>query len=252
MDDFQGEIAHPQEWREGLDYAGKRVVIIGSGATAVTMAPALAEQAAQVTMLQRSPTYIVSGARRDELALRMQAALPFALAAKLSRWRHILISMFQFYVARSRPEDTRQSILDGARAQLGDGFDVETHFNPPYKPWDQRVCLVPDGDFFSAMRQGKLEVVTDHIAQFEQKGIRLESGALLEADLVITATGLIMALDARHAHPGRWRGSQAGRNAHLQGRDVQPACPTWSRCSATPTPPGHCAPSWSANLSVGC
>ncbi len=194
MDDFLGEIVHPQGWHEGLDYAGKRVIVIGSGATAVTMVPALAEQAAHVTMLQRSPSYIVSGARRDKLALRMRAVLPFALAASLSRWRHILLSMFQFYIARSRPEETRKSILDGARLQLGSDFDVERHFNPRYKPWDQRVCLIPDGDLFAAIRAGKVDIVTDSIQRFEEAGIRLESGELLGADLIISATGLVMRL----------------------------------------------------------
>ena len=194
MDDFAGEIVHPQDWREGLDFAGKRVIIIGSGATAVTMAPALAETAAQVTMLQRSPSYIVSGARRDETALRLRKYLPFGAAAHFSRWRHILLSMVNFYFARSRPDATRKAILQGARMQLGRDFDVERHFNPRYDPWDQRVCLVPDGDLFASMRAGKVDIVTDGIQRFEAAGIRLESGELLEADLVISATGLVMRL----------------------------------------------------------
>lgn len=192
LDRFQGQILHPQEWRGDIDYAGARIVVIGSGATAVTMIPALAERAAQVTMLQRSPSYIVSSPARDNISLWLQANLPFRLAAWLARWRLILRQMFYFQIARSKPEQTRANMLSGVRAALGPGFDIERHFSPRYKPWDQRVCLVPDADLFKAMKAGKVEVVTEAIEGFSEAGILLESGETLPADIVITATGLVM------------------------------------------------------------
>ncbi len=192
LDRFRGQILHPQEWRQDIDYTGARIVVIGSGATAVTMIPALAERAAQVTMLQRSPSYIVSSPSRDDISLRLHAKLPFGLAAWLSRWRLILRQMFYFHIARSKPEETRANILNGARDALGPGFDIERHFNPGYKPWDQRVCLVPDADLFEAMKAGKVNVVTEAIDRFSEAGILLESGETLPADIIITATGLVM------------------------------------------------------------
>ena len=192
MDDFQGQVVHPQAWHSDIDYRGKRVVVIGSGATAVTMVPALARDAAQVTMLQRSPSYIVSMSARDELALRLQTWLPFGLGAGLTRWRLILRSLIQYRFARSNPDEARAAMLAGIRSELGNDFDIERHFNPRYQPWDQRVCLVPDGDLFKAMRAGKVQVVTDRIQRFEEAGIVLASGERLPADLIITATGLVM------------------------------------------------------------
>ncbi|MCY4466248.1 MAG: NAD(P)/FAD-dependent oxidoreductase [Chloroflexi bacterium] len=192
MDNFQGQIVHPQAWRSDLDYRDKRVVVIGSGATAVTLAPALASEAAQVTMLQRSPSYIVSMPARDEIALRLQAGLPFWLGAKLARWRLILRSMIQYHFARSKPDEARAAMLAGVRSELGSDFDIERHFSPRYQPWDQRVCLAPDGDLFKAIRDGKVAVVTDRIQRFDEAGIVLESGELLPADIIVTATGLVM------------------------------------------------------------
>lgn len=192
MDSFQGQIVHPQAWHSDLDYRGKRVVVIGSGATAVTLVPSLAREAAQVTMLQRSPSYIVSMPARDELALRLQARLPFWLGSKLTRWRLILRSMLQYHFARSKPDEARAAILEGVRSELGNDFDIERHFNPRYQPWDQRVCLVPDGDLFKAMRAGKVKVMTGRIQRFDEAGIVLESGERLPAELIVTATGLVM------------------------------------------------------------
>ncbi len=195
MEDFAGHIVHPQDWSADLDYCGKRLVIIGSGATAVTMAPALAEKAAQVTMLQRSPTYIVSGPSHDSTALRLHQRLPGKLAAPLNRWRLILRQLLQFHIARSKPKETRANILQGIRQTLGPDYpdgDLERHFSPRYDPWDQRVCLAPDGDFFQAVKTGKLAILTERIDRFAAEGIRLESGELLPADIIVTATGLRM------------------------------------------------------------
>lgn len=189
---FRGEVAHPQNWRDDLDIGGKRVIVIGSGATAVTMIPALAEGAAHVTMLQRSPTYVVSAPSRDELSLRLHKHLPFGLASWLVRWRMILRSIFYFQVARRRPGETRANMLKGIRAALGPDFDVERHFGPRYNPWDQRVCLAPDADFFEAIKAGAVSVVTQEIDRFVEDGIRLKSGETLPADIIITATGLRM------------------------------------------------------------
>jgi cation diffusion facilitator CzcD-associated flavoprotein CzcO len=188
--DFRGRIVHPQHWPDDLDHAGKRIVVIGSGATAVTLVPALAETAAQVTMLQRSPTYIVSRPSRDRLALWLQRRLAAGLAARAIRWKNVLLGIFFFSRARRRPERVRQAILRLAAEQLPDGYDVERHFSPSYDPWDQRLCLVPDGDLFAAMSAGTVAIVTDTIERFTAAGIRLASGAELAADIVVTATGL--------------------------------------------------------------
>lgn len=192
MDAFQGQIVHPQAWRSDLDYRDKRVVVIGSGATAVTLVPALAQEAAKVTMLQRSPSYIVSMPARDEVSLRLQARLPLWLGSRLARWRLILRSMIQYRFARSKPDEARAAILAGVRSELGDDFDIKRHFNPRYQPWDQRVCLAPDGDLFKAMRAGKVAVATERIQRFDEAGIVLESGEHLPADIIVTATGLVM------------------------------------------------------------
>ena len=179
MERFRGDIIHPQQWREDIDIADKRIIVIGSGATAVTMVPALAERAAHVIMLQRSPTYVVSGPSKDAAALWMQAHLPEKLAAWLARWRSILRSIYTFHLARSKPQMTRELMLSGVRAALGADYDVERHFAPRYNPWDQRVCLVPDGDLFEAINAGKVSIATDQIDSFRQDGIRLQSGDTL-------------------------------------------------------------------------
>ena len=192
--EFSGRIVHPQHWPEDLDHQGKTIVVIGSGATAVTLVPALAETAAHVTMLQRSPTYIVARPSRDRLALWLQRRLPAGLADRAIRWKNVLLGIFFFTRARKRPEWARQAILRLATEQLPPGYDVERHFSPSYNPWDQRLCLIPDGDLFAAMNQGKVSVATDRIARFTATGLALESGAALDADLVVTATGLEMRL----------------------------------------------------------
>lgn len=188
--DFAGRIVHPQFWPEDLDYAGKRVVVIGSGATAVTLVPAMARTAAHVTMLQRSPTYVVSRPAEDAAANWLRARLPAKLAYALVRWRNVLFGMLFYNLARKRPERTKARLLAMVRDELGPDYDVDTHFTPSYKPWDQRLCLVPDADLFAALREGRASVVTDRIARFTRDGIVLESGAEVPADVVVTATGL--------------------------------------------------------------
>ena len=187
---FTGRIVHPQFWKDDIEYAGKRVVIIGSGATAVTLVPELAKKAAHVVVLQRSPTYVVSMPAEDPIANWLRDHAPAKLAYGLSRWKNVLIGMFFFQLARRRPALARKRIIDLVRKELGPDYDVEKHFTPHYKPWDQRVCLVPDSDLFAAIREGKASVVTDHIEAFTETGIRLCSGEELPADLVVTATGL--------------------------------------------------------------
>ena len=187
---FAGPIVHPQKWPEDLDYAGKRVVVIGSGATAVTLVPEMAKTAAHVTMLQRSPTYVVSRPAADAVADTLRKYLPAKLAYALVRWKNVLFGMFFFKLARSRPAKVKERIVAMVRDQLGPDYDVATHFTPRYNPWDQRVCLVPDADLFEAIKGGRASVVTDHIDSFTEAGIRLASGAEIEADIVVTATGL--------------------------------------------------------------
>jgi monooxygenase len=190
IEQFTGRIIHPQHWPEDLDYTGKQVVVIGSGATAVTLIPAMAEQAAHVTMLQRSPTYIVALPSRIDRTRGIQQVLPNRLAHLLTRWRSILFGIYFYSLTRRRPEVAKQWLLRLVRQQLGDEYDIDTHFTPAYNPWDQRLCLTPDGDFFAAIRAGNVSVVTDHIETFTEKGIRLRSSNQLAADIIVTATGL--------------------------------------------------------------
>ncbi|WP_394762956.1 flavin-containing monooxygenase [Phenylobacterium sp.] len=189
---FQGDLVHPQQWPETLDYAGKRVVVIGSGATAVTLVPAMAATAAHVTMLQRSPTYVVSRPAEDAMANRLRRWLPAMLAYNLIRWRNVLFGMWFFRLARNKPDAVKQNIIAMVRQALGPDYDVGKHFTPRYNPWDQRLCLVPDSDLFEALKAGKAEVVTDHIETFTPTGIRLTSGAELAADVIVSATGLVL------------------------------------------------------------
>ena len=183
-------MVHPQLWPEDLDHAGKRVVVIGSGATAVTLVPAMAEQAAHVTMLQRSPTYILSLPGVDTVAARLRERLSPARAYAVTRWKNVLVTTASYQLARRRPELMKKLIRKGVTSQLPEGYDVDRHFKPAYDPWDQRLCLVPDGDLFRSIRHGGVDVVTDHVDTFTPTGIRLASGEELEADLVVTATGL--------------------------------------------------------------
>ncbi|GAB4585837.1 flavin-containing monooxygenase [Nocardia sp. IFM 10818] len=190
IEDFRGRLVHPQHWPEDLEYSGKRVVVIGSGATAVTLVPALAETAARVTMLQRSPTYIMSIPTEDAVATRLRAWLGPRRAYTITRWKNVLISTLIYQLSRRRPVMIRELIRKQNAAQLPAGYEVDVHFNPDYNPWDQRLCLVPDGDLFRSIRAGRAQVVTDRIDRFTAAGLRLASGAELEADIVITATGL--------------------------------------------------------------
>jgi monooxygenase len=189
---FKGVIAHPQKWPQGLDYSGKKVVVIGSGATAVTLVPEMARTASHVTMLQRSPTYVVSRPAEDAFANWLRKVLPGKLAYDIVRWRNVLFGMYFFRVAREKPEQVKKRIIGMVREQLGPDYDVETHFTPSYNPWDQRLCLVPDADMFQQIRSGRASVVTDHIDRFTEKGILLKSGQELEADVIVTATGLVL------------------------------------------------------------
>ncbi|KQM63799.1 FAD-containing monooxygenase EthA [Sphingomonas sp. Leaf17] len=191
---FAGRIVHPQFWPEDMDHAGKRIVVIGSGATAVTLVPALAKTAAHVTMLQRSPSYVVSRPSRDRFADWLRAKLPAKTAYGLTRWRNVLIGMALYKLARARPVDVRARITKAVRAQLGPDYDVATHFNPRYDPWDQRICLVPDSDLFVAIRSGAATVVTDTVDRFTPGGIRTGTGTDIAADIIVTATGLDLQL----------------------------------------------------------
>jgi len=186
---FKGEIIHPQEWPEDLDYAGKRVVVIGSGATAVTIVPSMADTAEHITMLQRTPTYVVSRPAKDTVANLLRKILPGKMAYDVTRWKNISFQKFFYNRARTKPEKVKETLLDMTRKELGDEL-TDKHFTPPYNPWDQRLCLVPDNDLFDAIKSGKADVVTDHIDQFTEDGIKLKSGEELKADIIVTATGL--------------------------------------------------------------
>jgi len=189
---FTGPVVHPQHWPEDLDYRGKKVLIIGSGATAMTLGPAMAEQAATVTMLQRSPTWVVSRPDRDAVADFLRRVLPERWAYALTRWKNVAFQQYVYHRSRTRPDSLRRMLLKGVRKELGPDFDVDRHFTPSYDPWDQRLCLVPNADLFRAIRSGRMQVVTDHIDTFTEQGVRTQSGEELAADLIITATGLEM------------------------------------------------------------
>jgi cation diffusion facilitator CzcD-associated flavoprotein CzcO len=190
IEQFAGRVVHPQHWPDDLDWTGARVVVIGSGATAVTLVPALARTAAHVTMLQRSPTWILSVPRRDPVAEAARRLLPDRSATSAVRWKNILMAALTYRLSRSATRVVRSLLLTGVRAQLPEGYDVATHFTPRYDPWDQRLCLVPDGDLFRALRDGAASVVTDTVDGFTPDGVRTASGAVLPADVVVTATGL--------------------------------------------------------------
>jgi cation diffusion facilitator CzcD-associated flavoprotein CzcO len=192
-DDFKGQIIHPQKWPDKLDYAGKRVVVIGSGATAVTLVPAMAETADHVTMLQRSPTYVVARPAEDKLAISLREKFGKKFAYHAIRWRNVLLGLAFFQFARRRPARFKKMVLGGVRAALGPDYDL-AHFNPSYNPWDQRLCLVPDGDLFTSIKQKRASIVTAEIDRFTESGIRLKDGSELPADIVITATGLVIQL----------------------------------------------------------
>jgi cation diffusion facilitator CzcD-associated flavoprotein CzcO len=193
--DFKGPIIHPQKWPADLDYKGKRVVVIGSGATAVTLVPAMANEAEHVTMLQRSPTYVVNLPSRDKIALWFKRHLPERTAYFITRWKNVLVSLGFYGIARSKPEFFKRMVARGVRHQLGPDYDIR-HFTPSYNPWDQRLCLVPDADLFRSIREGKASVVTDQVDRLTKNGIRLQSGEELKADIIVTATGLNMKIMA--------------------------------------------------------
>lgn len=190
---YQGRVVHPQYWPDDLRYADKRVLVIGSGATAVTLVPAMTEgphAAAHVTMLQRSPSYVATLPSEDRIANRLRRWLPSRVAYALTRGKNIARSLFYYQIARRRPVVFKQSLRAQARAALGPEFPVDVHFAPHYAPWDERLCIIPDGDLFRALRSGKAEIVTDTIDAFTATGVRLHSGAMIDADLIVTATGL--------------------------------------------------------------
>ena len=196
VDTFQGRIVHPQKWPQDLDYSNKRVVVIGSGATAVTLVPAMADKAEHVTMLQRSPTYIVSMPTEDAIANFLRRHFPDRIAYALTRWKNVMRQMFFYVLSRRRPDIMKRLINKGIRTELGDEYDLK-HFTPPYNPWDQRLCLVPDSNLFQVIRDGRASIVTDTIDRFTESGLKLTSGEHLEADVIVTATGLNLKLRAR-------------------------------------------------------
>ncbi|MCB1836568.1 MAG: NAD(P)/FAD-dependent oxidoreductase [Alcanivoracaceae bacterium] len=189
-DNFKGQIIHPQFWPEDLDYSGKKVVVIGSGATAITLIPSMTDKAAHVTMLQRTPTYILSIPGNDAIANGMRRFLPDMLAYRLTRVKNVSLAMFLYELSRRRPEIVKKMIRAQQRAMLGPDFDIDKHLTPPYNPWDQRMCMVPNADLYKAIRKGQASIATDHIDTFTETGIRLKSGEELEADIIVTATGL--------------------------------------------------------------
>jgi cation diffusion facilitator CzcD-associated flavoprotein CzcO len=193
IEKFRGTIVHPQKWPNDLDYGGKRIVVIGSGATAITLVPALAERAAHVTMLQRSPSYIVQRPTQDTVANLLRRYLPDRAAHVLSRWKNVLAATFFYNLARKRPNVFKWMVARGVRRQLGEQYDSK-HFTPPYNPWDQRLCIAPDADIFQEMRAGRVSVVTDSIETFNENGLLLKSGHQLDADIIVTATGLVLKL----------------------------------------------------------
>jgi monooxygenase len=187
---FTGTVVHPQGWPEDLDYAGKRVLVIGSGATAMTLVPAMADTAYHVTMLQRSPTYVVSRPDVDTIANNLRKVLPERWAYAATRWKNVQLQQFFYGRTRSKPERVKAQLLALVRKQLGPDYDVERHFTPTYYPWDQRLCLIPNSDLFKAIRAGRVSIVTDHIETFTERGVRVASGDELDADIIVTATGL--------------------------------------------------------------
>ena len=194
LDNFKGTVVHPQFWPKDLHYENKKVVVIGSGATAVTLVPSMADKAASVTMLQRSPTYIISRPSEDWFANGMRALLPHKLAYAITRFRNTRFQEWIYKRTRRNPTRIKKILLDAVRKELGPDFDVDKHFTPKYNPWDQRLCLVPDSDLFAALKNGSADVVTDHIETFTDSGIQLKSGDQLDADIIVTATGLQLVL----------------------------------------------------------
>lgn len=190
IEDFEGEVIHPQHWPADVETRGKKIAVVGSGATAITLVPSLCKDAASVSMIQRSPTYIVSRPARDRVAIVAQKFLPGWIASRLVRWKNILFGIITYSLARRRPAVIRSRLLEGVREELGPNYDIDRDFTPRYDPWDQRVCLVPDGDLFAAIRGGKAEVITDTIDRLTPSGVLLSSGRTVPADILVLATGL--------------------------------------------------------------
>ena len=190
QDKFKGKIIHPQFWDEAMDYANKKVVVIGSGATAVTLVPAIAEKAGHVTMLQRSPSYVVSAPSEDSWNKALNKILPTRLTYFLIRWKNVLRTSLGFYLSRKYPNKVKERLINLVREELGENFDVEKHFTPRYNPWDQRMCLVPDSDLFNAINDERASIITDHIDKFTEEGIQIKSGEVIDADIIVTATGI--------------------------------------------------------------
>jgi monooxygenase len=190
IEDFRGQVVHPQKWPEDLDYRGKKVVVIGSGATAMTLVPSMSRDVDHIVMLQRSPTYVISRPDQDAIANGLRKILPAHWAYAITRWKNVALQQFLYRRTRTHPADVKKKLLDMVQKELGPDYDVATHFTPRYNPWDQRLCLVPNSDLFKAIRSGKASVVTDEIERFTETGVKLKSGKQLEADIVITATGL--------------------------------------------------------------
>ncbi|MGN6162469.1 MAG: flavin-containing monooxygenase, partial [Marmoricola sp.] len=194
IEKFQGQTVHPQFWPEDLDYAGKKVVVIGSGATAITLVPSMAPDAAHVTMLQRSPTYIMSVPSVDPTGSLLRRLLPAKVAAEQARWRNVILQAALYQLSRRRPDTVRALIRRLTKQQLPEDYPVDVHFNPRYNPWDQRLCVVPNGDLFRSIRKGEASIATGEIETFTESGIRLKDGSTIEADIVVTATGLNLSL----------------------------------------------------------
>jgi cation diffusion facilitator CzcD-associated flavoprotein CzcO len=214
---FEGQVIHPQFWPEDLDYSGKNVVVVGSGATAVTIVPAMSENAAKVTMLQRTPTWMFSRPAKDRIANLLRKWLPEEVAYRITRWKNVMLQDIGFKRARTQPEKVKQALHKRIAASLGDRYDPAT-WTPPYNPWEQRLCLVPDDDLFQAIRKDKAEVVTGHIKAFEKDGVRLTDGRLLPADIIVTATGLKLAV------AGKIEVSQDGEPVHFHDRFYYKGC----------------------------
>ncbi len=195
VEQFRGQIIHPQKWPKDLDYENKRVIVIGSGATAVTLVPAMAETAEHVTMLQRSPTYIMTLPAEDRIANFLRRIFPERASYAVTRWKNVMLQMFFYVLSRRRPATMKRLIAKGVRTELGEGYDI-AHFTPSYDPWDQRLCLVPDSDLFRVIRDGRASMVTDQIVTFTETGLQLKSGRHIEADIIVTATGLNLKLMA--------------------------------------------------------
>jgi monooxygenase len=190
LDNFSGNLVHPQHWPQDLDYRNKKVAVIGSGATAVTIVPAMANDVEHITMIQRSPTYVVSLPGKDKIANLLRKLIPETWAYAFIRWRNVRFQNYIYKRSRNNPGKMKAWILKRVRKALGSSVDVDKHFTPSYDPWTQRLCLVPDSDLFHALKSGKAEVRTGQIKQIEERGVRLEDGSLVECDILITATGL--------------------------------------------------------------